>query len=188
RPGARGAPALGASEGTHLETQDSALGEGYRLAAPLAIASPSASWALALSARRGQGAALGELSALQFAEGVVEGDAPQRATLGTGRLARREDEVGAGGRLGGEQGALVGDEEPAVEELAEVDATAGVRTPARAGRNLDPARAEGHGVVAGDGPPVAAAQEPIEIARGRPPDRGGIGGRVHKARGEVGEE
>ena len=49
-----------------------------------------------------------------------------------------------------------------LEELAEVDATAGVRTPARAGRNLDPARAEGHGVVAGDGPPVAAAQEPID--------------------------
>src|SRR2546422_5908301 len=38
------------------------------------------------------------------------------------------------------------------------------RAPAAARGDLDPARAEGHGVVAGDGPPVAAAQEPIEIA------------------------
>ena len=118
----------------------------------------------------------------------MQGEAPQRAALGTGRLPRREDEVGAGGRLGGEPGAVVDDEEPAVEELADVDATAGVRTPATARRDLDPARTETHGVVAGDGALVSAAQEAIEIPRGRPPDGGESGRRVGKARGEVGEE
>src|SRR3989338_567730 len=48
---------------------------------------------------------------------------------------------GPGGRLTGEQGALVEDEEVPIEELADVDATAGIGAPTRARRDLHPARA-----------------------------------------------
>jgi hypothetical protein len=45
-----------------------------------------------------------------------------------------------------------------------------------------------HGVVPSDDTDVAAAQEAIEIARGRPPDGGGLCGRASKALNEGGEE
>src|SRR5437867_6767453 len=164
------------------------LGGIDEIAGPVAIASPSASWALELGAHRGQRGVPRELSALQFAERVAERTAPGATARLPGPLARPEHERGPGRRLTGKQRALIENEEPPVEELADLDATAGVRAPAAAGRDLHPAQAEGHGVVTGDSALVAAAQELIEVARRRAPGRGGGGGRPRKAGGEVDEE
>src|SRR5260370_666812 len=161
---------------------------GIERAAPLAIASLSASWALRLGAHRGQRAVPRELSALQCAERLAERPAPGAPARLPGPLARPEHERGPGRRLPGEQSALIEHEEPPVEELADLDATAGVGAPTAAGRDLHPAQAEGHGVVTGDGARVAAAQELIEVARRRAPDRGGVRGPPRKAASEVREE
>src|SRR3989441_12587149 len=161
---------------------------GIEIAAPLAIASLSASWALELGAHRSQRAVARELSALQCAERLAERTGPGATARLPGPLARPEHERRPGRRLTGEQRALIENEEPPVEELADLDATAGVGAPAAAGRDLHPAQAEGHGVVPGDGARVAAAQELIEVARRRTPDRGGVRGRPRKAVSEVREE
>src|SRR5712691_4550193 len=161
---------------------------GIERAARLAIASLSASWALGLGAHRGQRAVPREVSALQFAKRLAERTAPGAPARLPGPRARPEHERRPGRRLTGEQRALIENEEPPVEELADLDATAGVRAPAAAGRDLHPAQAEVHGVVTGDGALVAAAQELIEVARRRAPGRGGGGGRPRKATSEVREE
>src|SRR5258708_11657335 len=161
---------------------------GIERAAPLAIASLSAAWALRLGAHRGQRAVPRELSALQCAERLAERPAPGALARLREPVARRDREGGPGRRLPGEQSALIEHEEPPVEELAALDATAGVGAPTAAGRDLHPAQAEGHGVVTGDGARVAAAQELIEVARRRAPDRGGVRGRPRKAASEVREE
>jgi hypothetical protein len=88
--------------------------------------------------------------------------------LGARGAAGREDEV-EGGRLRGEDGALMQDDEAAIEELAQLDAAAGVGAVVRAGRQLDPAGPEADGVVAGDLARVAAAEDEGEIARGETP-------------------
>ncbi len=72
-----------------------------------------------------------------------------------------------------------------IEELTDIDATAGIGAPTRARRDLHPARAEAHGVVAGDEARVATAQEAVEVARRRAPGWGGVGGRSRKAAREV---
>src|SRR5947209_3113546 len=161
------------------------LGGIDEIAGPVAIASPSA---LELGAHRGQRGVPRELSALQFAERVAERTAAGATARLPGPLARPEHERRPGRRLTGEQRALIENEEPPVEELADLDATAGVGAPAAAGRDLHPAQAEVHSVVTGDGALVAAAQELIEVARRRAPGRGGGGGRPRKAVGEVDEE
>src|SRR5712691_3204631 len=114
---------------------------GIESAARLAIASLSASWALGLGAHRGQRAVPRELSALQFAERLAERTAPGAPARLPGPRARPEHERRPGRRLTGEQRALIENEEPPVEELADLDATAGVRAPAAAGRDLHPAQA-----------------------------------------------
>src|SRR6266852_8731596 len=161
---------------------------GMEIAAPLAIASLSASWARGLGAHRGQRGGSRELSALQFAERVAERTAPGATARLPGPRARPEHERGPGRRLTGERSALIENEETPVEELADLDATAGVGAPAAAGRDLHPAQAEVHSVVTGDGALVAAAQELSEVARRWAPGRGGGGGRPRKAVGEIDEE
>src|SRR4029453_409999 len=105
-----------------------------------------------------------------------------------GITAGREDESGRGGRLGGEEGVLIEDDEAAIEELAQFHATAGVGVAAGAGRDLQPAGAQPHGVVAGDDARVAAAQDTVEIARrGAPRGRGRRGG-AGEALNEGGQE
>src|SRR2546425_131457 len=161
---------------------------GMERAAPLAIASLSASWARGLGAHRGQRGGSRELSAFQFAERGAERTAPgARARLPRPR-GRPEHERGPGRRLTGERSALIENEETPVEELAALDATAGVGAPAAAGRDLHPAQAEVHSVVTGDGALVAAAQELSEVARRWAPGRGGGGGRPRKAVDEIDEE
>ena len=88
--------------------------------------------------------------------------------LGTRGAAGPEDEV-AGRRLGGEDEALMQDDEAAIEELAQLDAAAGVGAVVRAGRQLDPAGPEADGVVASDLARVAAAEDEGELARGDAP-------------------
>src|SRR2546427_12973458 len=161
---------------------------GMERAAPLAIASLSACWARGLGAHRGQRGGSRELSALQFAERVAERTAPGATARLPGPRARPEHERGPGRRLTGERSALIENEEPPVEELADLDATAGVGAPAAAGRDLHPARPEAHGVVAGHGALIPTAQEVREIARHRPPGGGGVRGRPRKAASEVREE
>src|SRR3972149_1306827 len=85
--------------------------------------------------------------------------APASAARLSRPLPRLEHEGGPGGRLTGEQGALVEDEEVPIEELADVDATAGIGAPTRARRDLHPARAAAHGVGAGGGGGGGAGRE-----------------------------
>src|SRR2546427_5998282 len=161
---------------------------GMERAPPLAIASLSACWARGLGAHRRQRGGSRELSALQFAERVAERTAPGATARLPRPRARPEHERGPGRRLTGERSALIENEETPVEELADLDATAGVGAPAAAGRDLHPAQAEVHSVVTGDGALVAAAQELSEVARRWAPGRGGGGGRPRKAVGEIDEE
>src|SRR4029453_6128190 len=93
-----------------------------------------------------------------------------------------------GRRLHGEEGVLIEDDETAIEELAQFDATAGVGVAAGAGRDLEPAGAQPHGVVPRDDPRVAAAQDALEIARGRPPRGRGLRGGTREALNEAGQE
>jgi hypothetical protein len=105
------------------------------------------------------------------------------------RAAGAEDELGASpGLHGQEHAALAVEEQPTVEALARLDATARIRAAARAARDLSPAAAEADGVVARHGAAVAAAQHVGEVGGRPPPGRGGVGGRMGKAVIEVGEE
>jgi hypothetical protein len=79
-------------------------------------------------------------------------------------------------------------DEAAIEELAHVDATAGVGAAPGPGRDLEPAGAQPHGVVTSDDPRVAAAQEAIEIGRRGPPRGRGLGRRAREALNEGGQE
>src|SRR5262249_29615534 len=65
-----------------------------------------------------------------------------------------EHEVGPGGLELGEDPAGVQDDQAAVEAFAELDAAAGLRAAAGAGGELQPARAEPHGIVARHGPGI----------------------------------
>ena len=86
------------------------------------------------------------------------------AALVAGGGAGLEDKVGGRG-LRGEDGALVQNDEAAIEEFAELDAAAGVGAVVGAGRDLDPAGPEADGVVPGDLARVAAAEHQGEITR-----------------------
>jgi hypothetical protein len=79
-------------------------------------------------------------------------------------------------------------EEPAVEELAHLDAAAGVGTAARPWRELQPAHAEADGVVPSDRTRVATAEDPVQLTRRPPPDGGDVRGRARKAPVVVGNE
>src|SRR5256712_10765758 len=157
---------------------------GRERAAPLAIASLSAAWARGLGAHRGQRGGSRELSALQFADRVAERPARGATARRPRPRARPEHERGPGRRLTGERSALIENEETPVEELADLDATAGVGAPAAAGRDLHPAQAAVHSVVTGDGARVAAAHKLLEVARRWAPGRGGGGGGARQAGGE----
>ena len=110
------------------------------------------------------------------------------APVGTRRPARHEAEGGAGGGLGGQHGVLIDRQEAPIEEFAELDAAAGVGAPARARGDLQPARAEADGVVAGDRHRVAAAEDPVEVPRRPPPDGDRGGGGPREAPVVVGDE
>src|SRR5262245_1922871 len=102
---------------------------------------------------------------------------------------RAEDELGAGPGLHHQaDGALAIDQQPPIEALAGLDATARIGETARPAGDLGPARAEANRVVARHGAPVTAAQDIGEVARRPPPGRGGVRRRMGKAAIEVGEE
>ncbi len=107
--------------------------------------------------------------------------------LGARGAAGLEDE-GAGRRLRGEEYALVQDDEAAIEELTQLDATAGVGAMVRAGGQLDPAGPEVDGVVAGHLARVAAAEDEGELARGGPPSRRRVARGAREAGVQVREE
>ena len=109
------------------------------------------------------------------------------APVGTWGAVGREAEVG-GRRLRGEHGALVQDDEAAIEQFPELDATAGVGALVGAGRELNPARPEVDRVVAGDPARIATAEHEGEIARGAAPGGGRLGRGPGKASIEVRQE
>src|SRR2546428_12841877 len=110
---------------------------GMERAAPLAIASFSASWAHGLGAHRGQRGGSRELSALQFAERVAERTAPGAMARLPGPRARTEHERGPGRRLTGERSALLENGEPPIGGLAVLGAPVGGGTRDPAGRDLN---------------------------------------------------
>src|SRR5882672_11502361 len=69
--------------------------------------------------------------------------------IAAGITAGREDESGRGGRRG-EERVLIEDDETAIEELAQLDATAGVGVAVRSRRDLEPAGGQPHRVVPRD--------------------------------------
>src|SRR5262245_30707851 len=73
------------------------------------------------------------------------GARPRRPPVVTRRAARFEDEAGTGAGLFAAHTLVEQDHEPSIQELADVDRAPRIRTPAA---QLDPARAEPHGVVA----------------------------------------
>src|SRR6266496_369385 len=83
------------------------------------------------------------------------------AAPGPGALAAAgpQDEGGTGTGLGSQHMRVVEDDEPAVEQLAQLDAQAGPAPAARARGQLQPAQPEAHGVVGGDAAGVATAEE-----------------------------
>ena len=101
--------------------------------------------------------------------------------LGARGAAGLEDEV-TGRRLRGEDHALMQDDEAAIEELAQLDATAGVGAMVRTWGQLDPAGPEMDGVVAGHLARVAAAEDEGQARAGRHARRapGRSGGRVKR--------
>ena len=107
--------------------------------------------------------------------------------LGARGAAGLEDEV-AGRRLRGEDHALIQDDEAAIEELAQLDATAGVGAMVRTGGQLDPAGPEVDGVVAGHLAQVAAAEDEGELARGGTPGRRRVARGAREAGVQVIEE
>ena len=94
--------------------------------------------------------------------------APQRrarlrgtAAPGPGALTAPgpQDEGGARTGLGGQHVGVVEHDEPAVEQLAQLDAQAGPAPAARARGQLQPAKPEANGVVGRDAAGVATAEE-----------------------------
>ena len=73
------------------------------------------------------------------------------------------------------------DDEAAIEQFPELDATAGVGALVGAGRELDPAGPEVDCVVAGDLARIATAEHEGEIARGAAPG----GRRVRRGPGKA---
>jgi hypothetical protein len=94
---------------------------------------------------------------------------------------RDEDEIRGGGRLIHEAHAVVVDQQPVIDALADLDAAAGVGAPVRAARDLDQARAEVDSVVPGDPAGVAAAEAIGEVAGRSLPDRRGLRGGLGKS-------
>jgi hypothetical protein len=78
-------------------------------------------------------------------------------TVAAGIAPGRKHEGGRGRRLHGEEGVLIEDDEAAIEELAQFDATAGVGVAAGARGDLEPTGAQPYGVVPRDDARVAAA-------------------------------
>ena len=78
------------------------------------------------------------------------GGAETLGALGAGVTPRPEDELRPERGLHGEPGRVVEDEEAAVQTLAQFDPAAGIGAATGAGRDLEPARSETHGVVASD--------------------------------------
>src|SRR5260370_1103880 len=99
------------------------------------------------------------------------GSVPTRggAAVGAGGVAGLQHEVRARRRLGREDGGVVQDNEAAIEEFAQLDPTAGIGAVVGPRGDLDPARPEVNGIVAGYLARVTAAQQEGEIARGGPP-------------------
>jgi hypothetical protein len=117
--------------------------------------------------------------------GKVGGTRTWGTTIGTRSSARFEDEAGAGRGGDAAHAAGVEHDEAAIEELADFDADAGIRTGAA---ELHPAFGEGDGVVVGDDARVAAAQDEGEILGRSAPDRLRGGGGLGEAPIEVGHE
>src|SRR5262245_40691707 len=112
--------------------------------------------------------------------------APMRATKAR-RTAWGEREVGQGGLLRDDR-AVSQDDGAAIEQFTDFDVAARVGASAGPARDLDQARAEAHGVVAGDDARIAAAKDAGEVAR-RPAPYGRRRGRaVREAAIEVTEE
>ena len=120
-------------------------------------------------------------------EGFARGPRAPRA-IAVRVTAGREHEGRRGRGLRGEQRALIEDEQAAVEQFAQFHAPAGVRAPARPGRQLQPARAEPHGVIAGDDATIPAAQDAIERAGRSAPRGDGLGRGAREALTERGEK
>src|SRR6267143_5319848 len=79
------------------------------------------------------------------------GSVPTRggAAVGAGGVAGLQHEVRARRRLGREDGGVVQDNEAAIEEVAQLDPTAGIGAVVGPRGDLDPARPEVNGIVAG---------------------------------------
>ena len=92
-----------------------------------------------------------------------------------------QGERGLRRRGGGEAASLIVDEPPAIEAFPDLDAAAGVRAPVRAARDLDEARAQAHGVVAGHAARIAAAEALGQVTGGPAPDRRRLGGGLGQA-------
>jgi hypothetical protein len=177
-----------ASNGARRITRNGGIGPApgdSEIATPRAIAPLSASWRLAVGRggphHRGGRASSRAQRAREGRDGGLQLPAPgalgilHPLAIAVGIAPRREYEGGRGRRLHGEEGVLVEDDEAAIEELAQFDATAGVGVAAGSGRDLQPAGAQPHGVVARHHARVAAAQDALQGPRGRPP-RGRRGG------------
>src|SRR5882724_3948676 len=195
-----GAPGMarGARRVSRNGVFDAATGDS-EIATPRAIAPLSASCALAVGRggpdrRRGRSGSARAQRALQGNDSGLQLLAPRalgilHAPAVAARIAPgREREGERGCRLRGEERVLIEDDEAAIEELAQFDATAGVGVAAGPRRDLEPAGAQPDGVVPRDDPRVAAAQDALEIARGRPPRGRGRRGRAREALNEGGQE
>src|SRR5882724_10817472 len=195
-----GAPGMarGARRVSRNGVFDAATGDS-EIATPRAIAPLSASCALAVGRggpdrRRGRSGSARAQRALQGNDSGLQLPAPRAlgilpALTVAARIASgREHEGGRGRRLRGEERVLIEDDEAAIEELAQFDATAGVGVAAGSGRDLDPAGAQPDGVVPRDDPRVAAAQDALEITRGRPPRGRSLPGRAREALNKGGQE
>src|SRR5207237_519739 len=99
-----------------------------------------------------------------------------------------EDEGGFGWRLAGEHGVLIPHDEAAVEKFARFDAAAGIGSAVGTRGDLQPPRANAHGVIAGDDAQVAATQGEGKIAWGGTPSGLGLSRRAGKAPAEVVEK
>ena len=86
-------------------------------------------------------------------------------------------------RRDGEESAVVGNGEGAIESLVDLDLGSGVAAAVGPGENLQAVRAEGDGIVIGDDAQVLEAKDRGGVERGRPGAirRRGVGGEVGKA-------
>ena len=102
-----------------------------------------------------------------------------------GVTPRTQGEVDAGRRLRGDRPSVGEHDNPTIEQLADLDAGARPGAAGGAGRELDAARAQADGVVAGHDATVAAAQDEGQRRRGPPPHGVGIHRRAREAPIEV---